>query len=344
MSRCRSWLCWFRSSSRADAWSTGDRCDAKSRSLSPASTWSSLTNVPRSFCAAALRNDGSQTRVCATVPRPPVVIEARKIVRPREARLVEREIDHHLRFVRPGRKRFVGQLAHVGEEHLEAARRAAPGDLVMEQELAAVLDPELAEQELPDRATAVPGVVVAVGVGEDALRVDRRELQRDGRVGRIVADPNLADLRRPGAAAPQHLLAFAPLDGRPDRPVVQCGEPPRGQALQDLHLGNQRRQQQRLGEPIFRAQVARRAVVGRPRFRLRLRDAMAALDERQQLLSVQAPGVLEVVAHPLRERLVALGDGVEEIADGDDFTQLQRLAPVDQELEHHLERGPLPLQ
>ena len=111
--------------------------------------------------------------------------------------------------------------------------------LVVKHELFAILDPELVEQDLPDHAAPIPGVVVPVGVGEDAFGIHRRELESDGRVGRVVADPDLPDLRGPGAAAPQHLLAFASLDRRPDRPVVERREPRRGQVLQHLDFGRQ---------------------------------------------------------------------------------------------------------
>ena len=57
------------------------------------------------------------------------------------------------------------------------ALRAAPGDLVVEHELVAILNPELVEQDLPDQAVPIPGIVVPVGVGEDALGIGRRELE-----------------------------------------------------------------------------------------------------------------------------------------------------------------------
>ena len=78
------------------------------------------------------------------------------------------------------------------------------------------------------------------------------------------------------------------------------------------------------------------------RLRFRLRDTVQALDEREELPAVEVAGVLEVAARALGERLVPLGNRVEEIADGNDLAQVERLAPVDLDLEHHLQRGPLP--
>ena len=164
----------------------------------------------------ALRRAAQEGREPDQRPRPRIapaeVVETRKVVGRRMARLVEGKIDHHLAFVRARRERFVRQLPHVGEDHLEAALRAAPGDLVVEHDLIAILDPELGEQDLPDQAAPIPGVVVPISAGEDALGIDRRELEGDRRVGRVVADPDFPDLRGPGAAAPQHLLAFASLE------------------------------------------------------------------------------------------------------------------------------------
>ena len=71
---------------------------------------------------------------------------------------------------------------------------------------------------------------------------------------------------------------------------------------------------------------------------------MPALDEREELPAVEVACVLEVVARTLGERLVPLGNRIEEVADRNDLAQLERLAPVDQDLEHHPQRGPLPLQ
>ena len=191
----------------------------------------------------ALRRGAQEGRQPDQRPRPHIapaeVVETRNVVGLRVARLVKGKIDDHLAFVRARRQRFVRQLPHVGEDHLEEAWRAAPNDPVVKHELFAILDPELVEQDLPDHAAPIPGVVVPVGVGEDAFGIHRRELESDGRVSRVVADPDLPDLCGPGAAAPQHLLAFASLDRRPDRPVVERREPRRGQVLQHLDFGRQ---------------------------------------------------------------------------------------------------------
>jgi hypothetical protein len=65
---------------------------------------------------------------------------------------------------------------------------------------------------------------------------------------------------------------------------------------------------------------------------------------RQQPLVVQALGVVEMQAHALRERLVALGDRVVQIAHRDQLAQLQVGAPVHQQLQHQLQGRALALQ
>ena len=71
---------------------------------------------------------------------------------------------------------------------------------------------------------------------------------------------------------------------------------------------------------------------------------MPVLDEGQELPAVEVPRVLEVVARALGERLVALGDGVEEVADGDQLAEVERVPPVDQYLQRHLQRRPFALE
>ncbi len=81
-----------------------------------------------------------------------------------------------------------GQLPDVAEDDLEAPPRAAPEDLVLEEQVVAVLDAELLEQQLAHLAPPVARVVHRLGVGEDALGVDAGQLQRD-RSGRPPRRP-----------------------------------------------------------------------------------------------------------------------------------------------------------
>ena len=74
------------------------------------------------------------------------------------------------------------------------------------------------------------------------------------------------------------------------------------------------------------------------------RHAVLALQQRQEPGSVELLGVVEAQAHRLRERLVALGDDVEQIADGNDVAELQAAALLDEELQHELEGGAFALQ
>ena len=71
---------------------------------------------------------------------------------------------------------------------------------------------------------------------------------------------------------------------------------------------------------------------------------MVALQHGQQPLVVQALRVVEVKAHAFRERLVAFGDGVVQVAYRDQLPELQVCAAVHQQLQHQLQRGALALQ
>ena len=71
---------------------------------------------------------------------------------------------------------------------------------------------------------------------------------------------------------------------------------------------------------------------------------MLPLQHGQQPLVVQALGVLEMQAHALGERLVALGNRVIQIPHGDQLAQLQIGAPVHQQLKHQFQSRALALQ
>ena len=71
---------------------------------------------------------------------------------------------------------------------------------------------------------------------------------------------------------------------------------------------------------------------------------MLALQHGQQPLRVQPLGVLKVQAHAFRERLVAFGNRIKQVAHRDQLSQLQIGTPVHQQLQHQLERGALALQ
>ena len=59
---------------------------------------------------------------------------------------------------------------------------------------------------------------------------------------------------------------------------------------------------------------------------------------------VEPLGVVEVDRHLRAERLVAVGHHVEQVADRHDVADFERVALIDQQLHHHLERRPLALQ
>ena len=104
----------------------------------------------------ALRRGAQEGRQPDQRPRPCIasseVVEAGPVVGRRMALIVEGEVDDHLAFIPPRRQRLVGQLPHVGEDNLESAARAAPGRLVVKNDLVAVLDAERIEQDLANQA------------------------------------------------------------------------------------------------------------------------------------------------------------------------------------------------
>ena len=126
--------------------------------------------------------------------------------------------------------------------------------------------------------------------------------------------------------------------------MVEGGRARWRQRLERLDLGHERREQQRLEQARVVAQPERRLRVGRPLLQLLPADSVVALEQRQELLRPELLRVLELQARAFRERLVALGDHVPEVAHRDDHAELELVAPLDQELQHELQRRPLALQ
>ena len=71
---------------------------------------------------------------------------------------------------------------------------------------------------------------------------------------------------------------------------------------------------------------------------------MVALQHWQQPLVVQSLRVVEVKAHAFRERFVAFGDGVVQVAYRDQLPEFEVCAAVHQQLKHQFQRGALALQ
>ena len=63
-----------------------------------------------------------------------------------------------------------------------------------------------------------------------------------------------------------------------------------------------------------------------------------------QLLAEKPLGIVEVQPHRVRERLVAIDDHIPEVAHGYHLPEFQVGAPINQQLQHQLERCPFPLQ
>ena len=71
---------------------------------------------------------------------------------------------------------------------------------------------------------------------------------------------------------------------------------------------------------------------------------MFLLQDRLELLLVQPLGIVEPPPDLLAHRLVALGNGIEEVAHRHNVAKLQPVTLPDENLKHHLERRALPLQ
>ena len=109
------------------------------------------------------------------------------------------------------------------------------------------------------------------------------------------------------------------------------------------------RQQQALDEPVVVLEPLQPARRSRRSSSARSRSTSRSIScccssIGQQLVLVELLGVLEVHPHHVGERLVAVGHHVPQVAQRDHVPQPQGVPPVDQQLEHDLQGGPLPLQ
>ena len=194
--------------------------------------------------------------------------------------------------------------------------------------------------EILDQLAAAPVVVLALRVLDHGLVVHIGKLDADHRVLRVGADVDLGDPPVPLLDLRQHDPRLAAGQRRPDRAVVERGEPGRGQLLQRRDAGRDGRQQQRLRQPVVRAE--RRGELARVR-RVRLGEPVVGEDQRAQLVLVERVRGLEQRGRLRVERLGARNDVVEGVTDRDDVVDGERVPPVDEHLLHHLQRGALPL-
>ena len=274
-------------------------------------------------------------------------VDPRQVLGRRVPGLVERVVDHEPPASRPRPEVVLGEPAgvpDVAEHHVHRAPRAAPDDRVRvdaEHVRVPLGDPERVAHQVLEQLAAPALVVLALGVLHHRLVVDVGQLHPDHRVARVAADVDLRHLPVPLPDLGQHDARLAARQRRPDRAVVERGQPGRGQLLQRRDLGRDRGQQQRLGQPVIGTEPRRQP------FRIPggvlLGEVAGRQQDRPQLVPVQRGGRPEQRRRLRVQGIPALHDVVEGVTDRDHVVHGQRVPPADQHLLHDLQRGPLPL-
>ena len=259
--------------------------------------------------------------------------------------LVERPVDHN-----PPQALGVAEflrihLPYIAEQDLAATPGAPPRHLVrLRKPALRCVEAEALTEELAHLLNPIAVAVERLCVLEDALGIHPHDLESDDRVGGVVGDLDLARLRRPLAALAEHDLAFLAGNGGAHGAVIEGRQARRGEGPQRLDSLGKRGEQQRLHQPIVVAEPRRLAGIGAAGLDVDSRHAVLTLQQRHEPGAVELLGIVEAQAHRLRERLVALRDDVEQIADGNDVAELQAAALLDEELQHELEGGAFALQ
>ena len=201
-----------------------------------------------------------------------------------------------------------------------------------------------------DLELAVAGVVVASVAASMIASVSTPESWIET-VGLVGSSPTRISPThaRPGPELLGDDLMLPARNAGADRAVVQGGQPHAGHVLERLDPVHQGGQQQALDEPVVVLEALAAAAATSGSVLARSRSTSRSIwcccsSIGQQLVLVELLGVLEVHPHHVGERLVAVGHHVPEVAQRDHVAQPQRVAPIDQQLEHDLQGGALPLR
>src|ERR1017187_8163909 len=124
--------------------------------------------------------------------------------------LVERVVDDDFPFVPSSLKGFIRQFTDVSHEDFARTLRCPPFEVMPDEKLIFLGNPELAEQEFLDLQNPVARVVHRPGLLQNALRVHAGQLHGYRRIRWLVANFNLPDFRRPPPALAENHVAFAP--------------------------------------------------------------------------------------------------------------------------------------
>ena len=269
----------------------------------------------------------------------------RQIVERRVSGLVEGPVDHDSPPALGAVEFLRLHLPHVAEQDLAGAPGAPPRHPVdLRQPVLGLVEAQALVDELAHLLDPVPVIVQRLRVLEDALGVHPHDPERDHRVGGVVRDLDLPCLRCPLPALAEHDPALLARDRGAHGTVVERRQTRRGERPQRLDPLGERREQQRLHQPVVVAEARRLAGFDVAGLDVGGGHAVLALQQRQELRAVELPRVVEAQPHRLRERLVPLGDDVEQIADGDEVAEPEATALLDEKLQHELEGGALTLE
>ncbi len=272
-------------------------------------------------------------------------VEPFEVVFGRSAGLVEREVDDELRGVAVGRQQCVGDavaVADVAEDDVDVAAGATP--LVCER--ACVVRSRSARRvarairsRIFDRRAASLSKLSAARLMMSSVSTFARRSCTVGLTGSslTMSSPTLLWSRLSLLATSWVSL---PGIGLVMLPQLSAASRDASRPLKRFDFGDERGEQHGLdeaavvGEGLASGSVGG-GVVG---------DVVHGAQRRFELGAPQLLGGLEHRFEFARERLVAAGNDVPEVADGDDLADGEVIALVDEELQHHLECGAFALE
>jgi hypothetical protein len=184
-----------------------------------------------------------------------VLRQAGQIVGGAEVRVVKRKVQHHRPGARAAAQPVVGHLAHVLVQQLHLAPGAAPVELVGGEQAAGVRNAQAPSNSASRiRLRRLPALSLASAarrMGSMSTPVTWIEITGFWSSVILISPISLAQSRHLRSTS----CASRPGMGERKVPWFSAARRCAGQALQRLHLGHQRAEQQRLQQPRVVAQV-----------------------------------------------------------------------------------------